>query len=458
MGKRKDLNEFDKVQIVMARRLDQSISKTAALVGCSRSAVVSIYQKWSKKGTVANPRQGHGRPRLIDAHGERRLARVIRSNGQATVVQIAEEVNAGSDRQHLYGPQLGAHLTGLNMNLYHGRVSQGPAGLSLTNSSLIYLYGGEMGGVIPALGLASARQEPPQKPPYSYIALIAMAIKSAPGKRATLSGIYQFIMDRFPFYHDNKQGWQNSIRHNLSLNDCFIKVPREKGRPGKGSYWTLDPKCLDMFENGNYRRRKRKSKMQEPSEAKTSHKRIRGPTPLVPGTTKLCAGTPDVKDGTLTSEKPLAEMIIQHKDQERPPRGHLSYSPPSSLKHCGGANPTSARPRSLAADQSAPTPKPKHQSDLLSPQVREMHIGNSTSADSTAGTPTLGSAKLREALPKGDTKDLTDSKKSSDKSKEFSIDSILAKKPWQPFGSSLNQRILSAPTLSSLGLVTLTGT
>ncbi|KAK3516948.1 hypothetical protein QTP70_028239, partial [Hemibagrus guttatus] len=51
MGKRKDLSEFDKGQIVMARRLDQSISKTAALVGCSQSVVVSIYQKWSKNWT-----------------------------------------------------------------------------------------------------------------------------------------------------------------------------------------------------------------------------------------------------------------------------------------------------------------------------------------------------------------------------------------------------------------------
>lgn len=104
-----------------------------------------------------------------------------------------------------------------------------------------------------------------QKPPYSYIALITMAILQSKDRRATLAGICDFIRSRFPYYRDKYPLWQNSIRHNLSLNDCFVKLSREPGNPGKGSYWCLDPHSEDMFDNGSFLRRRKRYKREPPA-------------------------------------------------------------------------------------------------------------------------------------------------------------------------------------------------
>ncbi|KAF7694191.1 hypothetical protein HF521_007944 [Silurus meridionalis] len=86
-----------------------------------------------------------------------------------------------------------------------------------------------------------------ERPPYSYMAMIQFAINSKKDKKMTLKEIYTWIEDHFPYFRDvAKPGWKNSIRHNLSLHDMFV---RESTPDGKTSFWTIKPeanRCLTL--------------------------------------------------------------------------------------------------------------------------------------------------------------------------------------------------------------------
>lgn len=85
------------------------------------------------------------------------------------------------------------------------------------------------------------------KPPHSYAQLIGMAILSTPEQQMTLNNIYKWIMANYAFYRYSTSGWQNSIRHNLSLNKAFEKIARRTDEPGKGMKWMISPKERDTF-------------------------------------------------------------------------------------------------------------------------------------------------------------------------------------------------------------------
>ncbi|XP_061844811.1 forkhead box protein M1 [Colius striatus] len=106
----------------------------------------------------------------------------------------------------------------------------------------------DSGAAIPTVAAASSWQDSiSERPPYSYMAMIQFAINSTEKKRMTLKDIYTWIEDHFPYFkHVAKPGWKNSIRHNLSLHDMFV---RETSASGKISFWTIHPdanRCLTL--------------------------------------------------------------------------------------------------------------------------------------------------------------------------------------------------------------------
>lgn len=109
----------------------------------------------------------------------------------------------------------------------------------------------------PGAGAGPNADEP--KPQHSYIGLIAMAILGSTEGKLVLSDIYQYILDNYPYFRTRGPGWRNSIRHNLSLNDCFVKAGRSAN--GKGHYWAIHPANVDDFKKGDFRRRKAQRKV-----------------------------------------------------------------------------------------------------------------------------------------------------------------------------------------------------
>lgn len=92
------------------------------------------------------------------------------------------------------------------------------------------------------------------KPGYSYSQLIGLALLHAPQRRLTLAQIYKWISDNFTYYSMTDSGWQNSIRHNLSLHKNFVKQDRPKHDPGKGNYWKIVEGSEHTFWNKPQRR------------------------------------------------------------------------------------------------------------------------------------------------------------------------------------------------------------
>ncbi|KAK1137113.1 hypothetical protein K0M31_001640 [Melipona bicolor] len=142
------------------------------------------------------------------------------------------------------------------------------------------------------------RTDPDAKPPFSYATIICLAMR-ANNNKVSLSNIYAWIRENFLFYRYADPAWQNSIRHNLSLNKCFVKLPRSKDEPGKGGFWKLD---LERMEEG--RKSKRRATMSQ---------RIRGSKKLTSAKAMVTnnvqsSGTPSINCPSTLYETPPSSV------------------------------------------------------------------------------------------------------------------------------------------------------
>ncbi|QRV73922.1 Forkhead domain [Ceratobasidium sp. AG-Ba] len=200
-----------------------------------------------------------------------------------------------------------------------------------------------------------------EKPSASYAALIGQAIMSAVPdsngrKKLTLAHIYAWISAAWPYYKPGEAGWMNSIRHNLSLNDCFVKIKRDGREKGKGSFWSIREGDEDMFANGGFVRRnsaakKRKkdttpTREEPPARPADPPKRFKSnPAPAnyvyeppqyppLPGTSRAAQPQAPAVQPAPKRSRTAAPAPVNPKSYRSPVGGQIPSSSPSRL-HSG---------------------------------------------------------------------------------------------------------------------------
>ena len=107
----------------------------------------------------------------------------------------------------------------------------------------------------------SSHRPTDDKPLESYVALVAKALMSSPSNQFVLGSIYDWLLEKYPYFRTAKCAWRSSVRHALSTNECFVKNGRSKN--GRGFLWAIHPLCLNDFRRGDFNRRQARKRVQQ---------------------------------------------------------------------------------------------------------------------------------------------------------------------------------------------------
>lgn len=80
----------------------------------------------------------------------------------------------------------------------------------------------------------------------NYKNIIIEALKASPTKKLSLAEIYSYFENKYGFPQEDSTTWKNSIRHNLSVNNIFKRVPRDENIFSmRGMLWTIADSSAD---------------------------------------------------------------------------------------------------------------------------------------------------------------------------------------------------------------------
>ena len=230
---------------------------------------------------------------------------------------------------------------------------------------------------LPAPGSFPVLHDDGTKPAHSYAQLIGMSILRAPHRRLTLAQIYKWISDTYSFYNPADAGWQNSIRHNLSLNKAFIKQERPKDDPGKGNYWAIQPGMEHQFIKDKSGRRPTGSNENapvlsaniapsyQPETSQSSFKtlipapqELPPPQPVYANSEPQLPAIPELSsDATIPASDAFVPDVEaeEEEDEAAPPSSPLiQSSPPTAMMHS-----SPPVPRQMPRRHDTPPPVPR---------------------------------------------------------------------------------------------------
>ncbi|CAF0800439.1 unnamed protein product [Adineta steineri] len=187
----------------------------------------------------------------------------------------------------------------------------------------------------------SDENEIPKKPSQSYLEIIAEAILKSSNRMMQLYEIYNYFQRKYRYFaQDINKSWKNSVRHNLSLNDCFVKAGR--GNNGKGHFWRIHELAEREFEQGRFRRRRYRQQMRDlHMQANSSYN-----------------GHPSISSFYPAAPPPPSTNSYYMCSPHHPPSYHAIYSSPniSSESHPMTSSPL----QNICLSSSTPTSYPSY--------------------------------------------------------------------------------------------------